>query len=114
LKPTTAPSFAAGSEANLEPRAASLAAQVLLVLIRAYKLLLSPLFSGSCRFVPSCANYTAEAIRRHRALRGSLLGIRRLARCQPFCRPGHDPVPARLERGWFFGRRHVHLGSEVR
>jgi putative membrane protein insertion efficiency factor len=73
--------------------------------IKIYKIVLSPLFAGSCRFLPSCADYTAEAVRRHGALGGVLLGIRRLARCQPFCRSGYDPVPDALAPGWFFGHR---------
>lgn len=64
--------------------------------LRAYKLLLSPLFIGSCRFLPSCSDYTAEAIRRHGVLAGGWLGLRRLGRCHPFCAGGHDPVPPRL------------------
>ncbi len=64
-----------------------------LVLLRAYKILLSPLFAGSCRFVPSCSDYAAEAIRRHGLARGTWLAARRLARCHPFCEAGYDPVP---------------------
>jgi len=61
--------------------------------IRAYKLIVSPLFRGSCRFLPSCADYAAEAFARHGAARGLWLTTRRLARCHPFCAAGHDPVP---------------------
>jgi uncharacterized protein len=68
--------------------------RVALVLLRGYKLLLSPLFAGSCRFLPSCSDYTAEAIARHGLLHGTWLGVRRLARCHPFCEGGHDPVPS--------------------
>ncbi len=71
------------------------AARTALALIRAYKLFLSPLFRGSCRFLPSCADYTAEAIRLHGLTRGAWLGARRLARCHPFCAAGYDPVPGR-------------------
>src|SRR5688500_15867083 len=70
-----------------------LAARAALALIRGYKYLLSPWFTGACRFVPTCADYTAEAIARHGVVRGSLLGARRLSRCQPFGGHGHDPVP---------------------
>jgi uncharacterized protein len=61
--------------------------------IRGYKLLISPLFRGSCRFLPSCADYAAEAVTRHGLVRGSWLAARRLARCHPLCAAGHDPVP---------------------
>ena len=65
----------------------------LLSLIRAYQLTLSPFFGQHCRFTPSCSNYTSVAIERYGAWRGSWLGIKRIARCQPFCEGGHDPVP---------------------
>ena len=70
-----------------------LPSRLLLAAIRGYQLVLSPLFAGSCRYVPSCSQYTAEAIRRHGALRGSWLGLRRLGRCHPFGSSGFDPVP---------------------
>src|SRR5687767_8441568 len=66
---------------------------VLLVLLRGYQLLLSPLFAGSCRFFPSCSNYMAEAVRTHGAWRGTWLGCRRLLRCHPLGGHGVDPVP---------------------
>ncbi len=65
----------------------------LLAAIAAYRLLLSPLFTGCCRFVPSCSAYAREAIVTHGALRGSLLAAWRLVRCQPLCRGGLDQVP---------------------
>jgi len=76
-------------------RSPGVAARAGLFLIRSYKILISPLFAGSCRFVPSCSEYTAEAIRRYGLIRGSWMGIRRLARCHPFCEAGYDPVPDR-------------------
>jgi uncharacterized protein len=66
---------------------------MLLAAIRGYQLLLSPLFAGSCRFVPSCSAYAAEAVDRFGVLRGSWLAIRRLSRCRPLAAHGFDPVP---------------------
>ena len=65
----------------------------LLALIAAYRTLVSPLLPPACRFHPSCSAYAAEAVRRHGALRGTLLSVKRLARCHPFCEGGVDPVP---------------------
>jgi uncharacterized protein len=72
---------------------AGLAVRILLTAVRVYQIVLSPLFSGSCRFEPSCSRYMAEAIRRHGALRGFWLGLRRLGRCHPLGSSGFDPVP---------------------
>ncbi|MBT8062180.1 MAG: membrane protein insertion efficiency factor YidD [Xanthomonadales bacterium] len=70
-----------------------LAEKFLLWLIRVYQLTLRPVMGQHCRFTPSCSAYTSEAIRRHGALRGSWLGIKRIVRCNPFCEGGEDPVP---------------------
>ena len=72
--------------------------QLALLLIRTYKITLSPMFAGSCRFLPSCSDYAAEAVRRHGALRGTVMAVRRLARCHPFATPGADPVPGHRPR----------------
>jgi putative membrane protein insertion efficiency factor len=81
------------------PRAElSLAQRAALSLLRAYKILISPMFAGSCRFLPSCSDYTAEAVRRFGVLRGTLLGARRLARCHPMGSHGLDPVPDQRPR----------------
>jgi putative membrane protein insertion efficiency factor len=56
-------------------------------------LLLSPLFPGACRFVPSCSDYARDAFVQHGAWRGAHLAFKRLLRCQPFCKGGYDPVP---------------------
>jgi putative membrane protein insertion efficiency factor len=63
-------------------------------MIRAYQLTLSPLLGPRCRFAPSCSEYAMEAIGAHGPARGSWLAVRRLARCQPFCDGGYDPVPS--------------------
>jgi len=61
--------------------------------IRFYRLFISPMMGPHCRFEPSCSAYAEEAIRRHGLLPGSWLMTRRLLRCHPGCRGGHDPVP---------------------
>jgi putative membrane protein insertion efficiency factor len=61
--------------------------------IRGYQIFVSPLLLPSCRFLPSCSEYAAEAVARHGALRGTVLALRRLARCHPCGGSGYDPVP---------------------
>jgi len=82
-------------ECDARPRVSEpgLSVRAALLVLRAYKVLVSPLFAGSCRHLPSCSDYTAEAVRRYGVLRGSWLGLRRLGRCQPFGSHGYDPVP---------------------
>lgn len=60
--------------------------------------MLSPLFAGSCRFVPSCSAYAMEAVTRFGVIRGTGLAVRRLSRCRPFAAHGFDPVPGRTPR----------------
>jgi len=67
--------------------------KILLVMIRMYQLFLSPLLGQHCRFTPSCSQYTKEAIEKYGAAKGTWLGVKRILRCQPFCKGGHDPVP---------------------
>jgi putative membrane protein insertion efficiency factor len=67
-----------------------------LALIAAYQRWISPAFPRRCRYEPTCSAYTAEAVRRFGALRGSLLGAWRLLRCNPFSHGGFDPVPDRF------------------
>ena len=61
-------------------------------LIRVYQVIASPLPSR-CRYTPSCSTYTLEAVRKHGALRGSWLGVKRIGRCHPWGGSGYDPVP---------------------
>lgn len=85
-------------------------AKILLALIRAYQLMLSPVFGGWCRFEPSCSVYAFKAIEMHGAARGSWLAAKRLARCHPFGRYGFDPVP----QLWGAGSGERGVGGEER
>ena len=71
--------------------------KLLLALIRLYQITLSPFVGRSCRFEPSCSRYTAACIENHGALRGSWLGLARIARCHPFHPGGYDPPPPATE-----------------
>ena len=66
---------------------------LILVLLRFYKRWISPMLGTLCRFEPSCSMYMYEAVERYGVIKGVWMGIKRLARCQPFCRGGYDPVP---------------------
>ena len=66
---------------------------LLLALIRVYRYAISPLFGSRCRFFPTCSAYTDEAIEKHGACKGDMLGLKRIARCHPWNPGGFDPVP---------------------
>lgn len=66
-------------------------AWLLILLVRAYQVVLSPLLGGSCRFQPSCSVYFIEAVKKHGPCRGSWRGVRRILRCHPFHPGGYDP-----------------------
>lgn len=66
---------------------------LLIGIIRFYQLAVSPLTPPSCRFVPTCSEYGIEAIRKHGALKGGWLTLKRICRCHPWGGSGYDPVP---------------------
>jgi putative membrane protein insertion efficiency factor len=68
------------------------AKHVLLLLLRAYKWAISPLFPPACRYVPPCSEYAMEAVERYGALRGVWMAVGRVLRCHPLARGGYDPV----------------------
>jgi putative membrane protein insertion efficiency factor len=67
--------------------------RLLVLLVRTYQRLVSPVLPSACRFYPSCSSYALGAIERHGPLKGSWLAARRVARCHPFHPGGIDPVP---------------------
>ena len=70
---------------------------VLVSLIKLYRMLLSPYLGQQCRFTPSCSRYAMEALQRHGAIKGTWLSVKRLARCHPWGGSGHDPVPDKAD-----------------
>lgn len=74
----------------------SLGASVALTVLRCYRLAISPALGPCCRFTPSCSAYAVTAIERYGLVHGGWLALRRLLRCHPFHRGGHDPVPDRV------------------
>jgi uncharacterized protein len=79
--------------------------RALMLLVRGYQLLVSPMLGGSCRFAPTCSAYALGALERHGALAGSYLAAARIVRCHPWCDGGIDEVP--LEKPRLF----THLGA---
>lgn len=66
---------------------------VLIKLIKLYQKYLSPMKTTKCPYYPSCSAYGLEAIKKHGAIKGSLLAAWRIIRCNPFSKGGYDPVP---------------------
>ena len=75
---------------------------LLIGIVRAYRLFLSPWLGSSCRFEPTCSVYALQALEAQGAAAGSYLVLSRLSRCHPWCAGGHDPVPS--EKPWLFTR----------
>jgi len=67
--------------------------QLVVLLLRAYRAVISPLYGPTCRFYPSCSEYALVAVDRHGVLRGGRLAVWRLLRCNPWNPGGVDPVP---------------------
>ncbi len=64
--------------------------------IKAYQKLISPLFPARCKYYPSCSSYCLESYSRHGVIKGTVLSVWRLLRCNPWSLGGVDKVPVRL------------------
>ena len=64
-----------------------------LSLLRFYKRQISPCLPPSCRFIPTCSEYAMQAVEKYGAVKGSWMAVKRIARCNPLCKGGYDPVP---------------------
>ena len=78
---------------GVQMRLHDLPRRIAILPIRGYQKFISPALPPSCRFSPSCSQYTLEAVSKYGALKGLWLGARRLVRCHPFNPGGYDPVP---------------------
>ena len=83
--------------ANSKAKAANIRlgslAKALLIVITLYRKLLSPYMVSRCRYLPTCSEYAAEAIVKYGAVKGMVMGLKRILKCHPFGGNGYDPVP---------------------
>ena len=70
--------------------------KIFIFLIKAYRRYISPHKKPCCRFRPTCSQYAIEAIEKHGAFLGALMGLARIVRCNPYNAGGYDPVPERF------------------
>ena len=87
------PLLSVASNGTAEKRGLPPSVRLALAGIKGYQILIRPLLTGSCRYLPTCSEYAAEAIVTYGALRGSWMGLKRVLRCHPFGGAGLDPVP---------------------
>ena len=88
--------------------AGGVASSLLLGAIRVYQLTLSSVMGRQCRYLPTCSEYTGDAIRAHGAWSGFWLGLSRVLSCNPWGGSGYDPVPATPSRPIWMFWRHKH------
>ncbi len=83
----------------------SIFANCLIVLVKGYQYLLSPLLGSNCRYHPTCSSYTIEAIKLHGAGKGLVMGIWRIVRCNPYSKGGYEPVPGSNEHAQLYAQK---------
>jgi len=71
----------------------TLISKILIFLIRIYQYTLSPYIGRSCRYYPTCSNYSIDALKKHGAIKGTFLSVKRILSCNPWGGSGYDPVP---------------------
>jgi len=66
--------------------------KILILIIKGYQIIISPIFSQSCRFYPTCSQYSIESIKKYGTFKGGLKAVKRIAKCHPFSKGGYDPL----------------------
>ena len=69
----------------------------LIVFIRIYQLVISPIIGQNCRFQPTCSEYAASCFKQFGLIKGTFLSLKRIAKCHPWGKHGYDPIPSKLE-----------------
>ena len=70
----------------------------LILLIRVYQLIVSPMLGANCRYMPTCSEYAMESFKTYGLIKGSFLTIKRIGKCHPFGDHGYDPIPTKMEK----------------
>mgnify|MGYP001164886927 FL=1 len=70
----------------------------LILLIRGYQLVISPLLGSNCRFMPTCSEYAMESLKAHGLIKGTFLTVKRIGKCHPWGGHGYDPIPNKMDK----------------
>ena len=70
----------------------------LILLIRVYQLIVSPMLGSNCRFMPTCSEYALESLKAYGLIKGIYLTIKRIGKCHPWGSNGYDPIPTKMEK----------------
>tara|TARA_B100001769_G_scaffold165586_1_gene130167 strand:+ start:89 stop:331 length:243 start_codon:yes stop_codon:yes gene_type:complete len=70
----------------------------LILLIRVYQLIVSPMLGSNCRFMPTCSEYALESLKTYGLIKGTYLTIKRIGKCHPWGSNGYDPIPTKMEK----------------
>lgn len=66
--------------------------KIMILLIKFYQKIISPLFPSTCRFTPTCSTYFIQALEKYGPIKGGYLGIKRILKCHPWHEGGYDPL----------------------
>ena len=70
----------------------------LILLVRVYQLIVSPMLGSNCRFMPTCSVYALESLKVYGLIKGTYLTIKRIGKCHPWGSNGYDPIPTKMEK----------------